>query len=341
MRKYVVILIMILVIGLSACGVSFEKTVDEVIQNYEIDHFEQVYDYDINIIVGSETLPDFESFVNRVDKDGTVQTTTGFTASTEEIDVNTVGEYEVIYSFTSFEEAVVLRIPVYVVAREKEDVIEMVEFNRTSNSISVSFLLVESDYSIAVTKIRIYEESNNNQIMSLTSFEDYYDIGFTDLEYDMEYLIKVFFDDGSTYDFTSENQDEFYKFEVLPTLEKTDSLVPNLIYGFTGTTITEVIVVEGKGYIYTAEFTGYDSTVIYIIGIDLNGIITGYETVAQGETPGFGAEIAKDWYKNQFQGVDITDISSIDGSAGATLTFSAHLTSLNKLIDFHTRTFID
>jgi len=129
------------------------------------------------------------------------------------------------------------------------------------------------------------------------------------------------------------------KFEVLPSLEGSDSLEADLSYDFTGTSITELIVIPGKGYIYTAEFQGFQSIVTYMIGIDTNGTITGYKTLIQGDTPGLGAEIAKDWYKDQFPGTSINDLSGIDGWTGATITFGGSRASLSKVMDFHNSTF--
>ena len=129
------------------------------------------------------------------------------------------------------------------------------------------------------------------------------------------------------------------KFEVLPLLEGSDSLEADLSYDFTGTSITEVIVIPGKGYIYTAEFQGFQSIITYMVGFDTNGNITGYKTLIQGDTPGLGAEIAKDWYKDQFPGVSINDFSEIDGLVGATITFGGSAASLSKVVDFHNSTF--
>ena len=51
------------------------------------------------------------------------------------------------------------------------------------------------------------------------------------------------------------------------------------------------------------------------------------------------AEIAKDWYKDQFPGVSINDFSEIDGLVGATITFGGSAASLSKVVDFHNSTF--
>ena len=70
------------------------------------------------------------------------------------------------------------------------------------------------------------------------------------------------------------------KFEVLPTLNDAFDLtydIPNMVadYDVTGTTIVGVYREEGHGYIYEAEFQGYQSKIKYMIGISEDGEITG------------------------------------------------------------------
>ena len=47
----------------------------------------------------------------------------------------------------------------------------------------------------------------------------------------------------------------------------------------------------------------------------------------------------QDWYKNQFPGVSLDNISTIDGWTGATITFGSHKGSLSKLVEFHNVTY--
>jgi len=127
------------------------------------------------------------------------------------------------------------------------------------------------------------------------------------------------------------------KFEVLPELTTDDEIVASEDYDFTGTSITELIIIEGKGYIYTAEFQGFQSIITYMIGIDLNGNLTGYKTLTQGDTPGLGALIAETDFFQQFTGMKTEDAAAgnFDGLAGATITTGGLIGSLDKLIEFH------
>ncbi|MEC9485577.1 MAG: FMN-binding protein [Candidatus Izemoplasma sp.] len=108
-----------------------------------------------------------------------------------------------------------------------------------------------------------------------------------------------------------------------------------------GTGINEVINLDNKGYIYTATFQGYQSQIKYIMGIDPDGNITGYQTLEQGDTPGLGAEIANPDYWKQFNGMPTEQVmeGNIDGISGATVTTTAWINSMQKVIEFHNVTY--
>ena len=127
------------------------------------------------------------------------------------------------------------------------------------------------------------------------------------------------------------------KFEVLPELTTDDAIVASEDYDYTGTSITELIIIEGKGYIYTAEFQGFQSVITYMVGMDLDGNLTGYKTLTQGDTPGLGALIAEADFYQQFTGMKTEDAAAgnFDGLAGATITTGGLIGSLDKLIEFH------
>jgi len=132
------------------------------------------------------------------------------------------------------------------------------------------------------------------------------------------------------------------KFEVFPNLEDLDELELAEGYDYTDTTINELFIVDGKGYIYTAEFIGYvaEVPIIYIIGIDMDGIITGYKTLIHKESPGYGIGIGYDSFYEQFIGKTVDelesgDIDAIAGTSNAPITTGALKDSLNKVMVFH------
>lgn len=129
------------------------------------------------------------------------------------------------------------------------------------------------------------------------------------------------------------------KIEVLPTLsEYPNEIVSNFDdYDVLDTGITDIFVVPDYGFVYMAEFQGYQSIIEYMIGINEDGEVTGYVTLQQNDTPGLGAEIGNPDNWAQFIGKSLTDIQSgnIDGLSGATVTTTGWKNSLAKVIDYH------
>ena len=114
------------------------------------------------------------------------------------------------------------------------------------------------------------------------------------------------------------------KFLVLPELNATDDAAainmfyapecPNDLpdgvtcndteYDLSGTTIEKLFVIPGKGYIYESKFVGYNAAdpIIYMIGVNEAGVITGFHIVYQNDSAGIGAEIANPLFAKQFVG---------------------------------------
>jgi RnfABCDGE-type electron transport complex G subunit len=130
-------------------------------------------------------------------------------------------------------------------------------------------------------------------------------------------------------------------FEVFPALESSDDLTPEEGLDFGSSTVTQVIEIDGKGYIYTAQFQGFQSQIRYMVGVDLDGTITGYKTLEQGDTPGYGAKIAEPAFGNQFAGQELSSVGAgeFDGISGATITTGGFTGSIQGLADFHDATF--
>lgn len=136
------------------------------------------------------------------------------------------------------------------------------------------------------------------------------------------------------------------KFEVLPDLTSDDLYVSDGVLldpvdmDYSSSTIKELFYFEGVGYIYTSEFNGYQSTVVYMIGIDMSGNISGFKVLEQGETPGYGNTIADEAYRLQFEGLALEDaisgnIDDVAGLSGAPVTMGAFRVSLKETIEYH------
>lgn len=109
------IVLLFVIIILSGCTFLFENAVDDYIQNAEIDHFEQVVDDPIEILVGADPLPDFKQYVDRINPEGLVSDKDRFDVIMGDFDVNTIGTYTITYTFMSLDQSVEYDLTIYVV----------------------------------------------------------------------------------------------------------------------------------------------------------------------------------------------------------------------------------
>ena len=94
------------------------------------------------------------------------------------------------------------------------------------------------------------------------------------------------------------------------------------------------------GYAFFSEENGYNGPVELAGGIDSSfNTITGMEVMGHSETPGLGAKITEDKFKNQFSDLAVGDLQlsqnggSIDAITGATTSSHAVVDALNSKID--------
>ena len=87
--------------------------------------------------------------------------------------------------------------------------------------------------------------------------------------------------------------------------------------GFIGYDEEENVV----GYVFVHSAKGYGGDVTAIVGVDMNGCIAGVVLKAPDETPGLGANVAKESYTSQFIGK--SDASGVDAVSGATYSSKA------------------
>ncbi len=90
-------------------------------------------------------------------------------------------------------------------------------------------------------------------------------------------------------------------------------------------TITAVYKEQsGIGYVFQMETTGFNPGLKIICGIDNDGLITGCVTVENNESPGYGQKASEEWYTEQYKGINIDSIKSVDAISGATATSNAY-----------------
>ena len=87
--------------------------------------------------------------------------------------------------------------------------------------------------------------------------------------------------------------------------------------------VTNIWQAENGGYVIRLSASGYAPGLVIMCGIGSDGVITGVETVSSSETPGYGKACEEDWYQAQYAGAS-SDLSAIDGIAGATRTSNAY-----------------
>ena len=114
-------------------------------------------------------------------------------------------------------------------------------------------------------------------------------------------------------------------------------------YGISG--VTSVFEVNSgttlQGYVYFVSFQGFANEIKYAVGIDVAGTITGYQILAQSDTPGYGAQIGDEENWKQFTGMLFSDAGAgnFDGLTGATQTTNKWKASLDVLYDYHVDTY--
>jgi len=86
---------------------------------------------------------------------------------------------------------------------------------------------------------------------------------------------------------------------------------------------------------------GYAGDIVIMVGLDpRRGTVLGVEIVAHSETPGVGANVEKDSFRSQWQGLDISthaELKSaggqVDAITGATYSSRAMIDGTNQVVD--------
>ncbi len=95
---------------------------------------------------------------------------------------------------------------------------------------------------------------------------------------------------------------------------------------------------NGAGIMIQAETTGYNANVpiVFLVGFDQNGAITGLSVTEQQETPGLGDKITQEEFALQFVGktgeigFKTGGENSVDGISGATYSSKGMIEGINR-----------
>lgn len=106
--------------------------------------------------------------------------------------------------------------------------------------------------------------------------------------------------------------------------------------------ITKVTPCEdGNNYVVELTVTGSQGAITMAVGVDKeNAVCTGISIISSSETSGLGAEASKDYFKDQFPGMDSTNVhitkdgGQINAITGATITSRAVTNGAAAAIDY-------
>lgn len=102
---------------------------------------------------------------------------------------------------------------------------------------------------------------------------------------------------------------------------------------------------EGVGYLFKVNTKGFHGPVDLMIAISSKGKMTGLKVISHSETPGLGAKIDEDKFKERFKNVPIgkgismvkttpTSENEVEGVTGATISSKAVGTAVNEAINY-------
>lgn len=118
------------------------------------------------------------------------------------------------------------------------------------------------------------------------------------------------------------------------------------IFGFDDGEIPKTETVKGYDNVYlvydlkndligycveVVESSGYNGDITMMVGYDIVGKVCGVEIVSHSETPGLGAKILNEDFREQFCGIDgVIAYKQVDGVSGATYSSKAVTAGVNQ-----------
>lgn len=104
---------------------------------------------------------------------------------------------------------------------------------------------------------------------------------------------------------------------------------------------------DGGYLIASTAHNGYDGDLQIALGIDKDGVITGFSTIVCNETKALGGQCTSDEYGKQFAGLQAKEVkfvqggnanhdnNEIDAIASATITTNATITAVNGAVEYY------
>ena len=106
-----------------------------------------------------------------------------------------------------------------------------------------------------------------------------------------------------------------------------------------GSAVTAAYRAGDKGYVVRVAPNGFGGAIDMMVGVDLNGAVTGVAIVSQSETASLGANCTREDFRAQFTGKSGTlsvskDGGEIEALTGATVTSRAVTEGVNIALEF-------
>ena len=109
--------------------------------------------------------------------------------------------------------------------------------------------------------------------------------------------------------------------------------------GYTGgdSLVKALYEAVGSGYVVEVTPSGFGGTIDMVVGVSVDGSVTGVSIISMSETSGLGANAARDSFREQFVGktgsLSVSkDGGEIDALTGATITSRAVTSGVNSAV---------
>ncbi|MCD8037145.1 MAG: RnfABCDGE type electron transport complex subunit G [Clostridiales bacterium] len=94
---------------------------------------------------------------------------------------------------------------------------------------------------------------------------------------------------------------------------------------------------EVLGYVVEVLPNGFGGSIDLMVGVDLDGVVTGISVLSHSESAGLGARATEDWFQEQFVGMTAPvavakDGGEVEAITSATITSRAVSTGVNAAI---------
>lgn len=130
--------------------------------------------------------------------------------------------------------------------------------------------------------------------------------------------------------------------EVMPDAQTFEAFDTEVAQGFGVAAVYAAADAAGtaKGYCVKVAQNGYGGAISAVVGVGLDGKVTGVSIISHAETPGLGANIEKDSFRQQYTGKGAVTVvkagakeSEINAVSGATISSKALTAGVNKAVE--------